>query len=53
LRAGEIMTSQIWAADPNGRWVRTMSRYYRLGARSPLDAEPAHGSRAADFDGGL
>lgn len=25
------MTTQIWAADEGGRWVRSLSRYYRLG----------------------
>jgi hypothetical protein len=25
------MTSQVWAADADGRWIRTLSRYYRLG----------------------
>jgi hypothetical protein len=25
------VTSPLWAADPDGRWVRTTSRYYRLG----------------------
>lgn len=26
-----IMTSPLWFADPEGKWVRTLSRYYRLG----------------------
>ncbi len=26
-----IITSQLWLADPKQRWVRTLSRYYRLG----------------------
>jgi hypothetical protein len=25
------LISQLWAADSNGRWVRTLSRFYRLG----------------------
>jgi len=33
-------TSQLWAADADGRWVRTLTRYYRLGIfvdRAPFD----------------
>jgi hypothetical protein len=29
------ITSPVWIADPQGRWVRTLSRFYRLG--SPAD----------------
>jgi hypothetical protein len=32
-----MMTSPLWWADPDGKWVRTLSRYYRLG--SPADAK--------------
>jgi hypothetical protein len=31
------ITSPLWAADPDGRWIRTTSRFYRLG--EPADAE--------------
>jgi hypothetical protein len=27
-----ITTSQLFAADPHGRWARTLSRFYRLEA---------------------
>lgn len=30
-----VMTSPLWFADPDGGWVRTLSRFYRLG--SPAD----------------
>jgi hypothetical protein len=32
-----VMTSPLWFADPNGTWVRTLSRYYRLGSAGDLD----------------
>jgi hypothetical protein len=32
VRDGAAMTSQLWAADPNERWVRSVTRFYRLGA---------------------
>ncbi|MBS4004940.1 DUF6634 family protein [Bradyrhizobium sp. G127] len=31
IKGPMIMTSPLWFADPKGRWVRTLSRYYRLG----------------------
>lgn len=31
LGTRRIVTSQVWFADPQGRWVRTVSRFYRLG----------------------
>ena len=30
-----IVTSQVWFADPEDRWVRTLSRFYRLARRGP------------------
>jgi hypothetical protein len=27
-----VMTTPLWWADPAGKWVRTVSRFYRLGA---------------------
>jgi hypothetical protein len=33
-----IMTSALWVADPTARWIRTLSRYYRLGEPSELEA---------------
>jgi hypothetical protein len=30
------MTSQVWAADAAGKWIRTLTRFYKLGI--PADA---------------
>lgn len=30
LDTGLIMTSQLYALDPEGRWARTLSRFYKL-----------------------
>ncbi|WP_076860735.1 DUF6634 family protein [Bradyrhizobium mercantei] len=35
LGDGTAATSQLWFADPDGSWVRTLSRFYRL--RRPLE----------------
>lgn len=49
------MTAQIWAADAEGTWIRTLSRFYRLGVPFRQDAaEPRDRSDpSSDFDGGL
>jgi hypothetical protein len=46
-RLGERMaaTSPLWFADPDGAWVRTLSRLYRLG--SPADPDDFHRIMAA------
>jgi hypothetical protein len=43
------MTSQVWAAGADGTWIRTLSRFYRLGL--PLHDEDH--ARAPRFKGGL
>jgi hypothetical protein len=35
-----VMTTQVWFADPDGNWIRTLSRFYRLGP--PADPENIH-----------
>uniref|UniRef100_Q07SK6 Uncharacterized protein n=1 Tax=Rhodopseudomonas palustris (strain BisA53) TaxID=316055 RepID=Q07SK6_RHOP5 len=30
LGSRKIITSQLWWADPEGHWARTLSRFYRL-----------------------
>jgi hypothetical protein len=45
------MTSQVWVADPAGKWVRTLSRFYKLGI--PADANSLERLRSAGRrDGG-
>lgn len=38
-RFGDRMavTSPLWFADPDGRWVRTLSRFYRIGVPADPD----------------
>lgn len=43
-------TSQLWAADAGGRWVRTLSRYYRVGISA--DRAPRGDVDATKGDGG-
>jgi hypothetical protein len=43
LGSGVMMTSPLWAADPEMRWIRTLSRFYRLGAAADFIVPP--GSR--------
>jgi hypothetical protein len=31
-----IITSPLWFADPDGTWIRTLSRFYRLGPPANL-----------------
>jgi hypothetical protein len=32
-----VMTTQLWFADPDGHWIRTLSRFYRLGPPADPD----------------
>jgi uncharacterized protein DUF6634 len=45
------MTSQVWAADVDGQWIRTLNRFYRLGAASSTLADRPQSH--TDFEGGL
>jgi hypothetical protein len=47
------LTSQVWAADPDGQWVRTISRFYRLGLASRAQTTVGAGQAAQDFAGHL
>jgi hypothetical protein len=37
--AGKIITSQLWWADPDGMWVRTLTRFYGLGRPADPDGQ--------------
>ena len=45
-----VMTTPLWWADRDGRWIRTLSRFYRLG--SPADLENVHRLRDLAGDDG-
>ena len=50
-----VISSPVWFADPDGSWVRTLSRFYRLGLPAcPGDVRRARisvaGSRAGSRD---
>lgn len=32
-----LVTSSLWAFDPDAGWARTLSRYYALGTRAPAE----------------
>ncbi|MDA9479681.1 hypothetical protein XI03_35355 [Bradyrhizobium sp. CCBAU 65884] len=32
-----VMTTPLWWADPEGTWVRSLSRFYRLGSPATRD----------------
>jgi hypothetical protein len=46
----DAMTSQLWAAGGDGRWIRTLSRFYRLG--KPFRDDDVE-VPASDFEGGV
>ncbi len=53
-RLGDRMTvtSPLWFADPDGNWVRTLSRFYRLGPPGNPDDLRDILTRAAGSDAG-
>lgn len=51
LGSRTIITSQLWWADPEGRWVRTLSRFYCLGRPADPDGRaPIATSALSTFD---
>jgi len=46
-----IRTSQLWFADPSGQWVRTLSRFYRLGRPGSRDLWPSVTPAGGRIDG--
>jgi hypothetical protein len=52
LGSRKIVTSQVWFADPEGHWARTLSRFYRLGRPAdPDDRDHILASSPFTFDG--
>lgn len=52
IGAGHTLISQLWASDANGRWVRTLSRFYRLGWSADPDLPAIAGSKhISGYDG--
>jgi hypothetical protein len=48
-----VLTTQLWFADPDGRWVRTLSRFYRLGSPAyPKDGHRIQSVGAGDGEAG-
>ena len=47
LGDGTAATTQLWFADPDGAWVRILSRFYRLGP--PLDHDNIQRIRRQDL----
>ncbi len=37
IRSGPLVSSQLYMVDPEQKWARTMSRFYRLG--TPADED--------------
>jgi hypothetical protein len=46
LGTRQALISQIWAADADGLWVRTLSRFYRLGSSAEAELAGADAGQA-------
>ena len=50
--AGVMITSPLWFADPDGMWIRTLSRFYALGRPAdPRDRDHIPTPVLRTFDG--